>query len=1116
MLKDLCANKEKLEELANTPLSENCSAVILKKLPKKLGDSYRFTIPCDFSKLKCQGLADLGASINLMPLSVFHRLGFTNLESTQMTLELANRQLCRPDGICKDVLVPVGKFTYPADFVVVDYAPDEQIPLILGRPFLRTARALIDVYDEKLILRDGNESLTLNMQSEKSKLNGIQRMNSGSPTIQSDDSSPSSSPMKTSDNLEKFADKLAPLDSLPLGNDDSTLKKDFHEVNFQIYSNPLFEFDDSFKSSNVNPLFEENNKDARSLRWGGDKCLGLWWACSLMGTVVSWMGKGVDVMWSAYLKKDLCRTEEWEWICVVPCWALGRYGAWGIWESRRALLGPLSSYNSVGGWGSIGHYMKNLVTLEENLKENISSGTLLVFKKPSFLLPPPEPPDECLKNVVLNEDLYQNKKTIPLNDQSKQHQIDIFPSKIHKNALILMFKELHFNISLVDALILMPKYTKMLKDLCANKEKLEELANTPLSENCSAVILKKLPEKLGDSCRFTIPCDFSKLKCQGLADLGASINLMPLSVFHRLGFTNLESTQMTLELANRQLCRPDGICKDVLVPVGKFTYPADFVVVDYAPDEQIPLILGRPFLRTARALIDVYDEKLILRDGNESLTLNMQSEKSKLNGIQRVESINMIDIFNVPNYIGFKDLFAQMYSGSPTIQSDDSFPSSSPMKTSDSTFEEFTDEFTLPNSLPPGDDVSILKKDFQEDTFRIISNPLFEFDDSFKSSDVNPLFEENDKDVKIKSSSSFTLTSPEESELEAYLDRDSIPPGIDLTLPPTFEVSSSNPTSPTLTGEKVCSWKTPMFFSLVRFVWKMMTRIAIRKKIICLLATYLHKIPKPLSHPQEVEEIKDKEDKTSSDVPIHTIVMPIRITFDNPIDFNDHFSKPKDLKKDLTISFDSTTTYHPQTSGQVEVTNRGLKRILERTVGENRASWSDKLDDALWAFRTAYKTPIGCTPYKLVYGKACHLPVELEHKAYWALKHANFDLKTAGDHRKLQLNELSELRDQAYENSLIYKEKTKKLHDSKIKNRIFNIGDQVLLFNSRLKIFSGKLKSRWSGPFTITEVYPYGTAKLSHADGSNFKVNCHRLKHYYGGDTPPLVIPDLQTFPKDN
>ncbi|GJW86930.1 reverse transcriptase domain-containing protein [Tanacetum coccineum] len=227
---------------------------------------------------------------------------------------------------------------------------------------------------------------------------------------------------------------------------------------------------------------------------------------------------------------------------------------------------------------------------------------------------------------------------------------------------------------------------------------------------------------------------------------------------------------------------------------------------------------------------------------------------------------------------------------------------------------------------------------------------------------------------------------------------------------------------------------------------------------------------------------------------------------------NDKFAK---VMSKYGVTHRLATAYHPQTSGQVEVSNRGLKRILERTVGENRASWSDRLDDALWAFRTAYKTPIGCTPYKLVYGKSCHLPIELEHRAYWALKHANFDLKTAGDHRKLQLNELNELRDQAYENSLIYKERTKKLHDSKIKNRIFNVGDQVLLFNSRLKIFSGKLKTRWFGPFTITEVFPYGTAKLSHTDGSNFKVNCHRLKHYFGGDTPTMVVPDLQTFPKD-
>ncbi|GJV16659.1 reverse transcriptase domain-containing protein [Tanacetum coccineum] len=193
--------------------------------------------------------------------------------------------------------------------------------------------------------------------------------------------------------------------------------------------------------------------------------------------------------------------------------------------------------------------------------------------------------------------------------------------------------------------------------------------------------------------------------------------------------------------------------------------------------------------------------------------------------------------------------------------------------------------------------------------------------------------------------------------------------------------------------------------------------------------------------------------------------------------------------------------------------SKGIKRILERTIGENRASWSDKLDDALWAFRTAYKTPIGCTPYRLVYGKACHLPIELEHKAFWALKQTNLDLNLAGKNRKSQINELNELRDEAYENSLLYKEKTKRLHDSKIKNRVFNVGDQVLLFNSRLKIFSGKLKSRWSGPFTIANVYPYGTIELFQKDGQNFKVNGHRVKHYFGEDVPNEIIPDVKTDP---
>nr|GEY94669.1 reverse transcriptase domain-containing protein [Tanacetum cinerariifolium] len=199
---------------------------------------------------------------------------------------------------------------------------------------------------------------------------------------------------------------------------------------------------------------------------------------------------------------------------------------------------------------------------------------------------------------------------------------------------------------------------------------------------------------------------------------------------------------------------------------------------------------------------------------------------------------------------------------------------------------------------------------------------------------------------------------------------------------------------------------------------------------------------------------------------------------------NEQFAKVM-LKYGVTHRL--STMYHLQTSRKVKVSNRGLKCILERTASENRASWSEKLEDALWAFRSAYMTPIGWTPYKLVYEKSCHLPIELEHKAYWALKHANFDLKTAGDHRKLQLNELNELRDQAYENYLIFKEKTKKLHDSKIKNCIFN----------------------------VVHVFPYGTIELSQPDGPNFKENGHRVKHYFGGDIPKLVVLNLKTFPMD-
>nr|GEV50593.1 hypothetical protein [Tanacetum cinerariifolium] len=631
-----------------------------------------------------------------------------------------------------------------------------------------------------------------------------------------------------------------------------------------------------------------------------------------------------------------------------------------------------------------------------------------------------------------------------LQKEKLQEKDDILTAKFME-----IFRDLHFELSFADALLHMPKFAPMFKKLLNNKDKLIELTKTPLNENCSAIVLKKLLEKLGDPGRFLIPYDFSKFdNCLALADLGASINIMSLSIWKKLRLPTLNDTKMVLELADRTISKPTGVAE----PISLFS----ILLLTLAHD----------------------DQSLTLKCGDKpSIPYN------------NFESLNKVDLIDATceeyslEVLGFTDVVSYEVSTlyyEPIVSN--SSQNLTPFNDSDFLLMEEADAFIAIHDEPILSNIDATSYDPEGDILIL---------EALLNNDPEP--PTNQKDYFLSVHKDLKVVEPKNQS------SDDIPPKVELKeLPPHLEYAFLGDNEKWLViiaKDLNVNEKTALINVLKSrkkaIAWKLTDIKGIDPEFcshkILLEEDFSPKVQSQRRVNPKIHDVIKKEVKKLLDT---GLIYPISDSpwkqkffkdarhyfWDDPYLFR---TCPDQIirrcvagKEDIDILnachsgptgghyganytakkvFDSA--YHPQTSGQVEVTNRGLKRILGRTVGENHALWSDKLEDALWAFRTAFKTSVG-----------------------W----------------------------------------TKKLHDEKIKNRIFNVGDQVLLFNSRLKIFLGKLKSRWSGPFTISEIYPYGTAKLVHPDGCNFKVNCHRLKHYHGGDPPPLVIPDIQTFPKDN
>ncbi|GKB89549.1 reverse transcriptase domain-containing protein [Tanacetum coccineum] len=363
---------------------------------------------------------------------------------------------------------------------------------------------------------------------------------------------------------------------------------------------------------------------------------------------------------------------------------------------------------------------------------------------------------------------YVNPDKEDVEKDKNRERDDILASKF-----IEIFRDLHFELSFADALVHMPKFALMIKKLLSNKDKLIEITKTPMNANCSAVILKKLPEKLGDPGRFLIPCDFGEFDNHlALADLGASINLMPLSIWKKLGLPDLTSTRMVLELADRTISKPLGIAENVFVKVGKFYFPVDFVILDFVADPRVPLILGRPFLSTAHALIDVYEGEIILRHDDQSLILKCGDTPTiSYDNFESVKRIDLIDATcaeYAPKVLDFTE------SGDSTSIISDP-PSFTPFEGSEMILEEEIEEFLKHDeslNMDLNDEFSDEEGDvtYLEKLLEVLN------DDPF--SPITPL--EFKKEVKNVESVKTSIEEPPELELKelpshleyAFLEKD--------------------------------------------------------------------------------------------------------------------------------------------------------------------------------------------------------------------------------------------------------------------------------------------------------------------------------------------------------
>ncbi|GJT16600.1 reverse transcriptase domain-containing protein, partial [Tanacetum coccineum] len=1016
----------------------------------------------------CQGdSSDLGTSINLMPLSVWKKLSLLELTSTRMTLELANRSTVIPTGVAEDVFVKVGKFYFLADFVVVDYDVDPWVPLILGRPFLRTARALIDVHGEEITLRVNDEAIMFKVghtsrYSRKYYDETVHQVNIldvaceeyAQEVLEFSNSSTSAIPTHLDPIIASSSPSFTPFEG-----DDFVLEKS--KLVFQ-----MIQFHRELMMPNLiqREIFVEIKDLPSHLEYafleGTDKLpiiiskelkdeekAALLKVLKSHKRAIAWKIfdiKGIDPSFCTHkilmednfkpevqhqrrvnpkihevIKKEVIKLLDAEliypisdspWVSPVHCEP--KNGGMIVVENEDNELIPTML---VTGWRVCINYRKLndgtrkdhfplpfMDQMQERLAGNEYYCFLDGFSRYFQILIDPQDQEKTTFTCTYGTFAY---RCMPfgLSNASGMFQrcmMAIFHDMIEETMEVFMDDFSVFGDSFSSCLSHLVKMLKWCEDsnLVLNWEKCHFMVKEGIV----------LGHKISKS---RIEFDRAKVdviaKLPHLTSVKGIQSFLGHAGFYRRFIQNFSKIarpmthlleKETPSIFLNECVEAFNILKKKLTKALILVAPdwdLPFEIMCDAGDYAVGAVLGQ---QKTKHFQPIHYASKTMTDAQAHYTT---TEKELLAVVYAFEKFQ-------PYLVLSKTIVYTDHSALKYLLAKQDAKLENPHQ-GDLEKKEITETFPLETlgMISSHNDSSTLWfadiANYHAGNFIVKEMSSQQKKKFFK--DVKHYFWDDPYLFKIYADQVFTDNKPLISSQLSIMD----PPGdIMVRTTPLIKFSIS-----VFIG--LLFTEMPMTWSYG--VMLVNVKAKSRKRIKCLKMQF--KCARFLTCGASI--LWDRsyllEGTCTFSWPSTTCLNSALISDRGTHFCNDQFAKVM-LKYGVTHCF--FTAYHPQTSRQVEVSNQGLKRILERTVGENRASWSDKLDDALWAFRTAFKTPIGFTPYKLVYGKACHLPIELEHKAYWDLKHCNFDLKTAGDHRKVQMNELNELRDLAYENSLIY------------------------------------------------------------------------------------------------